>query len=282
MQTIRTLEKTTFDEIAATFNAAFSDYFFPVTFTKEQLIDKFSSEGGRLDLSVGVFDDHKLVALILHFIDNSKDRALIYNGGTGVIPDFRGNHLTLKMYEFIIPRLIENKAEKVLLEVLTENTRAIKTYQKQGFEIVRELNCFKGALKVDASKNAAGNYRIVALNALDWDLFQTFWDCTPTWQNSILTMQNLQEKNLCLGITDGNRVLGYVIYNPKAKRIHQLAVDKNFRNIGLASQLLNAILEMETGDVSMINIDAKCKAFKSFLEGRGLKNFTNQFEMELV
>jgi ribosomal protein S18 acetylase RimI-like enzyme len=64
------------------------------------------------------------------------------------------------------------------------------------------------------------------------------------------------------------------------KRIHQIAVHKNFRNIGVGSRLLNFISAMEDGDLTIINVDLRIKNGKDFLEKRILVNYTNQYEME--
>lgn len=218
---------------------------------------------------------------MLHFIDHSNGELLIYNGGTGVVPNFRGHQLTSKMYEFILPKLIEHKVDRMLLEVLTENIPAIKTYQKQGFKITNELSCLKGKIKEITENNIAPHYEIVALKELYWKTLQAFWDHPPAWQNSNSTMNNLKNQNLCLGVVKNDQIFGYIIYNPQNKRINQMAVDKDFRNIGLGSHLLNSINTIEKEEISIINIDSRSKPFINFFKKRGFTNYTNQFEMEL-
>lgn len=277
---IDTLKNIKSEEIVKTFNAAFSDYFFSIEFTKEQFEHKLLIEGGSLDLSVGVFENDKLIAFILHFTNMSDSKLTIYNGGTGVLPDFRGNRLTSKMYEFIKPKLAENKINKMILEVLIQNSAAIKTYQNQGFEITRELNCFKGKLKLTKEKISSKSYEIVELKEYNWELFQTFWDYPPTWQNSIQTVNNLKEQNTSFGIISENKILGYIIYNPNTKRIHQLGIHKGFRNKGLGKYLLEMVSKIDS-EISIINVDSRDKALVKFLEKNGLNNYTSQYEMEL-
>ena len=61
-----------------------------------------------------------------------------------------------------------------------------------------------------------------------------------------------------------------------------MAVDRNFRNLGLGNHLLNYISTIENENVSCINIDARSQYFNNFLTKRGLRKFGSQYEMELI
>lgn len=153
MITIKSLIDVSFEEITTVFNHSFSDYYLPVKFTKNKLIEKFESENGQLTLSVGAFKDHKLIGFILHFYGIIGNQKVIYNGGTGVIPNERGQGLTLKMYKYILPILNKMNIDKMIHEVLTINEPAIHLYKKVGFKMTRTLNCYKGKLSKEIKIN---------------------------------------------------------------------------------------------------------------------------------
>lgn len=278
---IKTLENSSLYEITTAFNSAFSDYFFPVFFTEEQIDKKIKSESGNFKYSVGVFKDQKLIAFILHSFETINNERIIYNGGTGVIPIYRGNNLTDKMYDFIIPRLKKEKIDKLKHEVLTMNEVAIKTYKKQGFEIKRELLVFKGKLNFKEVVNSIQPYKTIETKNPDWELLESFWDYEPTWQASKTLIIKEIENNKCCTILYQDELVGYVIYNEKERRILQIAVDKNHRNKGIGNLILNYLYDTEQREITFKNIDSRTPYFKDFLEKRGLKNFTNQYEMEL-
>ena len=271
---ISTLERVPVAEIVDVYNEAFSDYYFPISLSIDGFQTKMDTENGRLDLSVGAFDNDKLIGFIIHFSDGK----LLYNGGTGVIPNYRGKKIVQKMYEFILDLCRNTGIEKSVLEVLEINTRAIKSYQKQGFQIVRKLDCFKGKIVLTQINS---NLESRQLENDNWELYPSFWDVTPTWQNSLSTLRKLKGQTKSFGVFDNQNLVGYIIYNPNTKRIHQLAVDKKYRRKSVGTILLNEIHQLEKGEVSLINIDTHSKGFRPFLEKRGLQFYTQQYEMLL-
>ncbi len=279
MTTFKTLENTSTVKLLEVFNLAFSDYVVPLSLTIEQLEDKIKSDNIKLEFSVGAFDNNQLVAFILHGYNIEDEVKKIYNAGTGVIPLYRGNKLTAKMYEYIMPVLNENNIDKIILEVITENKVAIKIYEKIGFKTIRHLNCLKGLINIS---NPINDFEIRILEKYDWAKFKHFWDFNPSWQNSISAVENLKKYNISIGVYENEILLGYIIYNPKLKRIHQLSVDKNCRRRGIGRQLLKYISTNYETEISINNIDYTSPDVIQFMYNAGMKGFIKQYEMELM
>ena len=275
---IKTLEGIDKKDILNVFNLSFSDYFIPFKLTKEQLTSKMLADKTCLNLSVGVFENQKLIAFILHGFDKINNEKVIYNGGTGVIPKKRGSGLTKQMYHFILPILKENGITKLQLEVITENTQAINSYKNSGYKIERKLLCYKGEVIIS---NTNKDLDIKKLQDYNWDLMESFWDIYPTWQNSKNVVNDLKYNNISLGAYVENQLVGYIIYNPISQRIQQIAVSKNFRRRKIASTLIREIIEIYGNSLSIINVDESSKSVTIFLEKAGFKINLVQLEMKL-
>lgn len=112
---LKTLSNTSTEDILSVFNLSFSDYIVPFHLSIEQLTTKIAAEKINPDISVGAFEDGRLVGFILQAEKTGSGEKIIYNGGTGVVPESRGKGLVRKMYDFIIPILKERNADTLLL-----------------------------------------------------------------------------------------------------------------------------------------------------------------------
>ncbi|WP_298903561.1 GNAT family N-acetyltransferase [uncultured Psychroserpens sp.] len=276
--TINVLKNISTSQLLATFNLAFSDYFIPFRLTLEQLQYKLLADHTDLNISVGAFDKDKLVGFICHGIQTVGTSKLVYNGGTGVIPEKRGHGLTARMYDFIIPVLKEKNVDAIVLEVISTNTQAIKSYEKVGFKTKRMLHCYKGNVTISKVSNAV---EIRELLYYDWELMESFWDSTPTWQNAPHVLNKLKSNNHIFGAFINKTLVGYVIYNAQSKRLQQIAVNARFRRQNIASSIILHISKTFSPDLSIINVDEQSKSTNTFLQTIGLKHHLSQLEMRL-
>ena len=276
---IKTLSGVSYEEILRVFNSAFSDYLVPLQLTSEQLATKMKADGTELSLSCGVFENEQLVAFILHGVDTIKGEKVAYNGGTGVVPSKRGMRLTTKMYEFILPVLVSKGITRIVLEVITNNVPALKTYQGVGFKTKRELLCYKGneldyLQKGPAILKPLANYH--------WELLESFGQVKPSWQYTTRAITASSSANFALGAYLKDELTGYIIFTPSTKRIQQIAVKPDYRRKGIASQLVGSILHDYGNPVFVINVDKNANALNAFLTKMGLVLQLKQFEMELL
>jgi ribosomal protein S18 acetylase RimI-like enzyme len=271
----KTLANVELDELLAVFNLSFSDYIVPFHLTKEILAAKIVAEKLDMNISVGAFEEGKLVGFILQSEKLENGQKVIYNGGTGVVPESRGKGLVRRMYDFIIPALKEKKAEVLLLEVIEGNSTAIRAYENLGFTIVRKLLCFKGNIKSEEDSSAI---TIKEMKDFKWENLRSFWDIEPSWQGSVHVLNPMPEHYQALGAYSAENLVGYIIYNPGARRILQIAVHKDYRKQGIGSGLFKAIADGQP--VAINNVDHSSKETDIFLDKKiGLQNWLSQFEM---
>ncbi|WET47487.1 GNAT family N-acetyltransferase [Chryseobacterium indologenes] len=272
----KTLANVDVEELLAVFNHSFSDYVVPFHLTKEVLVSKIATEKLDMNVSAGAFEDGRLISFILQAEKVENGKKIIYNGGTGVVPERRGKGLVRKMYDFIIPILKERNADVLLLEVIEGNEAAIRAYENLGFTKVRRLVCFKGNINTGFPKT---NATIKELKELQWEKLQSFWDIEPSWQGAVFVLNPMPENFKALGAYVDENLVGYLIYNPISGKVHQIAVHKDYRNGGIGAGLFAAIADGQP--IAINNVDEASQETAAFLDKKiGLQNWLSQFEMK--
>lgn len=272
---IRTLTIEYREALLGAINTAFADYIVPYQLNKEQLMAKIASENIQMEKSVGIFAEGNLIAFMMHGVREQNGNKVIYNAGTGVLPEYRGQGLVSKMYDYILPYLKECQVKKIVLEVIETNQSAIRAYEKNGFSIKRKLLCFAGRIQTNVDSNIAS---IQIIDNLSFDVFESFWDVRPSWQSDSPSMDILKPE--ALGAFVKNELIGYLFFNLANRRLYQIAISPAYRRKGVGTQLLASIQQQITEEkVQLNNVDEGAKNLILFLKRRGLTTVINQLEM---
>lgn len=273
----QTLQNQSLQELSELFNAAFADYLVKIELTLENLQDKFDSEDVCLEHSVGLFSEGKPVGFIFHAIRNSDSGKLAYNAGTGVVPVFRGKNATVQLYEYILPKLAKSGVKEVVLEVIDKNVPAIKSYKKVGFNILQELECFKGYPDISKPENSL----IAEESTAKFTPPEHFWDWQPTWQNTIQTVKQSGNYKTWIIYRDNTQV-AYLTGNPESGRIAQFAVDPAHRWKGLGTSLFCHFAGLASSVPMVINVADQSGQTQEFLKAIGMTPFLKQYKMQLI
>ena len=281
---IRQLKGMSIDTLHDTFIRAFADYTEPFNLSLEQLKYMIERRGCNLDLSFGAFDKNELVGFILNGIGEWNGILTAYDTGTGVIKKYRQKGVATRLFGDSLPVLRDYNIAQYLLEVIRTNKKAYDLYVKAGFIVTREFDYYtfqKEAIEIEGSK-LNDKFTIEEINNPDWKLFKTFWDFAPSWQNSIESINRKLDYFKILGIFDNGRTVGYGVIEKDTGDIPQLGIDKEYRQKGLSTTLLNSLLHYSTSDViKIINIEADYAPFKKFADSLNLTPGLGQYEMLL-
>lgn len=285
MINFRRLNDEDLPQLFGTTVEAFSDYLVPYHPTFDGLQRKFIIENVKLELSVGAFDAAKMVGFTINGVGDWNGKITCYDAGTGVVPLRRKQGIADGMFDFLLPFLRENRIEQYLLEVIEENTPAVKLYQSLGFEIVRRFYVFKRDERIFVAENQSTNVEIKPIESPDWNALESIGDYQPSWQNSIDSMRrgfaDERVSRICLGAYSDGKLIGYGIVFHTSGNVSQIAVAEKHRRRGIGRALLNALQSHIEKPLFVSNVDERAVEMRAFLIANGFSLLTTQYEMLL-
>ena len=258
------------------FLKAFADYQVDMQMSQELFEQRLARDGVQLESSAGAFDAATMIGFYMNGLGTWQGKQTAYDAGTGIVPEYRGRNLAKELFAFIVPRLQENSVTHYLLEVLSDNKPAVTLYRKLGFVETRTLAVLRAEDMIKPVGDPKG-VTIGRVERVDWELFESFWDGYPSWQNSIAAVERVTNECEMVGAFADGKCVGYgVVFRP-AGTLMQLAVAREYRRKGIGKRLLNALTTDESLKVN--NVDERLKGTLAFFEANGFRVELKQFEM---
>ncbi len=273
-------------QIYSTFLEAFSDYAIDMSYMTEEItFNRAIKNGIDFSLSVGAFDEERLVGYTLLGVDRWKDTTAAFDITTGIIKPFRGKGIARGMFDHALPGLKNRGVELFVLEVLQENDPAVKAYTRTGFSVKREFDCYHADVKRLAG--AAGMDEDIDIAIAGKDVlagFEGSLDWRPSWENSFDSIRRIPDDVVVFVADAGKGPAALLVYYPAINWIMTVAVMREYRRKGTGTALMRRLagtIGGKTEKVRMVNVDHSDNGMAAFLGSLGFEIFVRQYEMEM-
>ena len=260
----RSLTNTTIKCIHEAFLQAFSDYQVPMNMSLETFERKLRRNGFKSEVSAGAFEHGRLVGFVLNGVREWAGEKTIYDTGTGVVPEFRGDGIGNRLLNLVNELCVRNNINVYQLEVIQDNVGAVSLYKKQGFQVKRNLNCYRLSEKLVGESTNTKN----------------FWEYNPSWQNGEDAVCAVEDSFGYTLVELEGVLIGYGIVDKVTGDIAQLAVDCHYRRRGIATAILQDLLsQTQKSSLTVINVDERDESLNAFLKQMGFQIYATQYEM---
>ena len=278
---IKSLSGVAVEKIHEAFIDAFSEYEVRLEMPLKKLEEMMVARDLNPDYSVGCFDGERLVGFILTGYRETSGEKSCYDGGTGVIKAYQRKGIGEMMLKELLLLLKERGVGRFVLEVLENNTPAIKLYEKHGFTKTRRLHCFeieKEKLRPIPEHGFGISFVNPASNFENEEKYNLF---PPTWQNEIRSVINVKENYTFVSLSSSSQLLCYGFVHKTKGDIPQIGILEEWKQWGLEAHLINELAKhTESEKLVVLNVEEK-NYLAETLEKLGFSNFVNQFEMIL-
>ncbi|PRQ05530.1 GNAT family N-acetyltransferase [Enhygromyxa salina] len=270
---LRSLSEADLEGIHAATLDAFAVYPIPMQPSLAALQLMLHRRGVVWPLSLGAFKGAELVGYTL----SARSGRSAYDLMTGVRRAAQGGGLVGALFGALWPRLRAEGIERMTLEVIDTNDRAVRAYARLGFVRARRLICLKWPEpKVTVTRAVPAGLELVETATLDWPTWSAWWDFQPAWPGGIETVER-SEPRVVLEARIGDQVRGVAI--ACGSDVLQIAIAPDQRRRGIASALLHELQRRSADPLRVLNVDARAIAALACLRHCGARPLIDQWEM---
>lgn len=269
---VRKLSTKTVTEVLECFLLAFEGYYVKMPTDHNYYKARWKAAGVDFNLSYGMFDEDKLVAFIIHAVDNRAGKLTAFNTGTGVLPEYRGRRIVKSIYEYALNDLLQNGIERSTLEVITKNEKAVRAYQAVGFKISKNYHCFAGEIAVENTE--LFELKGIALSDVDWAGLPNQQYYSWDFQKETILARNYAFYHV---LNEGKPESYFII----GQENHYLAQFDLLNHQKDGWERLFSAIKQVSPSVKIINVDDRQTGKLEYIQSIGLPNTVDQYEMEL-
>lgn len=197
-----------FEEAHVLFNRGFEGYLVPMNLPFDTFLSRFANDGYSPALSIVAYDGKDPIGFVLQGIREVKGQKISWNGGTGIIPEYRGKKLGYSLMEEAEKIIKEHNVSVATLEALSENKPAISLYEKCGYKVEDDLLFLRANEILNSNLPNLDGYEIIripATQSIGSDLFsaivpwQTDASNTPKLGGeAVIILKNGEVQAACL------------------------------------------------------------------------------------
>lgn len=268
----KSLNQVGTEEILECINKAFSDYSMPIKFTAETMQLFFKTSDINKALSFCAYSGDDMVGFILNSSNIYNKEPVVFDAGTGVVPEFRGQGIFTSLYAYTEQELCKHGIKKYYLEVLQHNVRAKSLYERNGFSITREFSVMQ--LDKLLGECNAKNVQVVELEEFNFIEAKKLVQVKPSYEHSLDVIRKNADLYRVAYLKSCGNITTYCIYDVKCGRLIMLG----YHDIADLKEVLKYIAD-KYGTVIAKNIDTSYGSLIDLMLSIGFKQIAFQYEM---
>ena len=226
---------------------AFELYPVPMRPTQAQLGAMLERRGVEWSASFGAFHKGDLVGVTLTAIDAwPADHIGAYAVLAGVRQGWQGKGVLTGLFEWLSLALDRRAVTQMQLEVLIDNPRARRAYERLGFDVERHLFCFElprltkpQRFTEQLSFEVFEGANVAKIEKERGQIWAEFWSLRPAWTNSTWTVHRTDTRMVWEARWE-DEVCGYAVIEPETAELLQIAVAPEHRRKGIATEMVRA------------------------------------------